>query len=205
MKADEREAFREALLSGIEPSAELRERFARQIEALLDRRLSKWEVVRNVTLAAVFIPMAGVFAYLVYFVALAEDLPAPARWHMSLGFGGGSLVFLTTAIFIINELRTGRVAARRWQQLPVGVAFAYVLLLFIGTSMFGRRLYDQNSLLRTGIVLLFYWTLAVAFMLRLHLERQHERVMLEQKRTQLEIALLREEMSRKIDQPEQGG
>lgn len=52
------------------------------------------------------------------------------------------------------------------------------------------------SAIKGSFVLLFYWIMAVGFVLFSAIRWQREDMLLEQKRTQLEIVLLREAMSK---------
>ena len=93
MTNDERDPLREALLSGLEPSDELRQRFQRQLAHLLRPRLSGARRVGNVICAAVFLPMTAVFGYIAFFAATAGDpgLTLFRRLFMCIPFAVGSL------------------------------------------------------------------------------------------------------------------
>lgn len=200
MMNDEREGMRDALLSGIEPSEELRDRFQDQLERLVRGKLSRARKLGNVICATVFLAMSGIFGYVTFFVTTAADpgLTPFARSFMCLSFAAGSLGFLAGAAYAVGELRRGLVAPRQRQHAMVGIPTAFLLLYFIAWLVFWRRLdipAAQGVYISTG--LLFFWITAVGQVL-LYTSRWHrEDILLEQKRTQLEIALLREELLRK--------
>ena len=205
MKNNDRESISEKLLSGIEPSPELQERFKKQTDNVLRRKLSKAAMVRNVILAAIFIAMAAMFAYVVYFAATAADesLPQGVRIFMCVSFAAGSLVFLAGAIFAIAESRSGLVAPRRNQQGMIGISAGSVLLYTTAYMVFWRRFdIPLDRTILAGIHLLFYWIMAVGFVIKYTVQWHHEDLLIEQKRTQLEIALLREEISGKAEKRE---
>lgn len=192
-------SLREFLLSGLEPSDELRDRFERQVEQLICRPLTTAEKWGRLICVAVFLPMSAVFNYVVYFVVTAADpgLSLPARLLMGVGFSLGCLVFLVGALYAICELVWGRVARRDAQQIMVVISAGFVLMLGCAYMVFWDMLaLSVASAIKVSFVLLFYWIMAVAFVLFSAIRWQREDVLLEQKRTQLEIALLREAMSK---------
>jgi hypothetical protein len=206
MKNNHRQSLKEELLSNIEPSPELQEHFTREIDGITRRRLSRAEVIRNAILTAIFIGMAIIFICVAYFAATVPDkgLPQGARIFMYVGFAAGSCVFLAGAIYAIAELRSGHVAPRRNQQVTVAMSAGFVLVLTTAYMVFWRRFsipLDRSIL--AGIYLLFYWIMAVAFVIKYTIQWHHEDLLIEQKRTQLEIALLREEISGKEKQQKQ--
>ncbi len=201
MEEIERESFRDALLSSIEPSDELKKRLDKQIGSLLRRKLSTAEKIRNVFLGVVFTLMSGIFAYVVYFVTTAQDkgLTPSARLFMCFGFAAGAIVFLTGAVYAIRELRAGRTAPRRQQQMMIGVSAGFVLLLWTSLLTFAPRWgLPTEKLILMNTAMLFYWIMAVGFVLAAKSQWQHEDALLEQKRTQLEIALLRQELKKAV-------
>lgn len=182
------------LLSGIEPAAELEERFKKQLEHILRRRLTKAEITRDIICAAVFLGMSGVFGYFAAYVGLlGGQLPSLARWFMIVSFSAGCLGFLAGAIFSILELRGLRIASRQLQQATVGVPASFVLLYTTAWLVLSPNLQlELTKLVHSVFALLFFWIMVVGFVLDAKNKWRHEDALLEQKRTQLEIALLRE-------------
>ena len=192
-------SLRELLLSGLEPSDDLRDRFEKQVEQLVCRPLTTAEKWGRLTCVAVFLPMSAVFNYVVYFVVTVADpgLSLPARLLMCVGFGLGSLVFLVGALYAICELVRGRVARRDAQQMMVAISAGFVLMLGCAYMVFWDMLaLSVASAIKASFVLLFYWIMAVGFVVFSAIRWQREDMLLEQKRTQLEIVLLREAMSK---------
>ena len=92
--------LRDFLLSGLEPSDELRGRFEQQVEQIVRRRLTPAEKWGAVLCIAVFLPMCAVFGYVTYIVATVADpgLSLTVRLIMSGGFSLGGIVFLVGAL-----------------------------------------------------------------------------------------------------------
>jgi len=192
-------SLRDALLSGLEPSDELRARFERQVEQLVRRPLTTAEKWGDVICVAVFLPMTVVFGYVTYFAATAADpgLSPFARLLMCAGFSLGSLVFLVGALYGVSELRRGRIAHRQAQQMMVAIPAGFVLLLVCAHMVSWDTLaLPVAGAIKVSFGLLVYWIMAVGFVLLFTIRWQREDILLEHKRTQLEIALLREAMSK---------
>ena len=192
-------SLRDVLLSGLEPSDELRDRFEKQVEQLVCRPLTTAEKWGNVICVTVFLPMSAIFGYVAYFIATAADpgLSLFARLFMCVVFSLGCLVFLVGALYAINELRRGRIARRDAQQMMVVISAGFVLMLGCAHMVCWDMLAPSvASAIKGSFALLFYWIMAVGFVLFSAIRWQREDMLLEQKRTQLEIALLREAMSK---------
>jgi hypothetical protein len=192
-------SLRDVLLSGLEPSDELRDRFEKQVEQLICRPLTTVEKWSRMICVAVFLPMSAVFNYVVYFLVTVADpgLSLPARLLMGVGFSLGCLVFLVGALYAICELVWGRVARRDAQQMMVAISAGFVLMLGCAYMVFWDMLaLSVASAIKGSFVLLFYWIMAVGFVVFSAIRWQREDVLLEQKRTQLEIVLLREATSK---------
>ncbi|MCK4300851.1 MAG: hypothetical protein KAX80_15015, partial [Planctomycetes bacterium] len=196
---DDYDPLREALLSGLEPSDELRERFQRQMAHVIRPTLSGARRVGNVICAAVFLPMSVLFGYVAYFAATAADpgLTLFRRLFMCIPFAAGSLGFLFGAVYAIRELRSGLVALRARQQAMLAVPTALLLLYFTAWLVFWD-MFDITAArgVHASTALLFFWIMAVGQVLLFTSRWHREDVLLEQKRTQLEIALLREELAK---------
>ena len=188
MKYDERERFREALLSGVEPSGALKERFERQVQSLLRPKLSRKAAIGRKIIGGIYACTAAFFAFAVYLVVFrGEGLPKLVRWFMGVCFSAGS--------YCMSELWTGRVAPRRRQKLAIFIPYGYVLALGIFVLMLWPKLgLPLVPTLWTGIWILFFWVMAVGSVLFYSARWHSEDILLEQKRTQLEVALLREEL-----------
>ena len=198
MTNDEHEALREALLSGLKPSDELRERFQRQIAHLIRPKLSGARKVGNIICAVAFLAMTGVFGYVAFFAATATDpgLTLLRRLFMCIPFAVGSLGLLFGAVYAVRELRSGLVAPRSRQQAMLVVPTALLLLYFTAWLVFWD-MFDITAArgVHVSTALLFFWIMAVGQVLLYTSRWQREDVLLEQKRTQLEVALLRQELT----------
>ena len=195
MTNDERDPLREALLSGLEPSDELRERLQRQLAHLIRPKLSGARKVGNVICAAVFLPMSALFGYVAYFAATASDpgLTLFRRLFMCIPFTAGSLGFLFAAVYAISELRSGLAAPRQQQQAMLAASSGFVLLMVTAYMVFWRELaLSSERAVGAAFSLLVFWIMAVGNVLLFTMRWNREDILLEQKRTQLEIALLRE-------------
>jgi len=196
----EREDIRDALLSGVEPSAELRERFEEQIEILLDRQMTRWRVTGRSVAAVIFLAVSAFFGFWAIFVAISNDrgLPNAARIFMCCTFAAGCVGFLLGALYCLREIRSRLVAPRSHQRAMVFGSYGFVLALATAWMILGPKLVTNVG---TAIWLVYsvlvFWITAT-FSVLLWTARWHrEDVLLEQKRTRLEVALLREEIARK--------
>lgn len=192
-------SLRELLLSGLEPSDKLRDRFDKQVEQLIRRPLTTAEKWGNAICVTVFLPMSAIFGYVAYFIARPADpgLSLSVRLLTCVGFSLGCLVFLVGALGAINELRRGRIARRPAQQMAVVISAGFVLMLGCAYLVYWDMLAPSvTSAIKASFGLLFYWIMAVGFVLFSAIRWQREDILLEQKRTQLEIVLLREALSK---------
>ncbi len=205
MNDKEREFPREALLSSLEPSQGLKERFERQVEILLRHRLSGWERVGRVAAITVFAVTAGFFAWASYlFASAGDDLPPIARKFGSVSFAVGCLLFVVAIVFIVRELRCGRIAPRLIQKASVFLPFAFVLFYGTMTLVHFREMFSSvGSMVYASLSLLFVWIMASTNIVFYSMRWHREDILLEEKRTQLEIAILREELAGKA--PEADG
>lgn len=199
MTNDDYDPLREALVSGLEPSDELRERFQRQMAHLIRPKHSGARRVGNVICAVVFLAMTGVFGYVAFFAATAADpgLTLFRRLFMCIPFAVGSLGFLFAAVYAISELRSGLAAPRQQQQAMLAVSSGFVLLMMTAYMVFWPELaLSLERAIRAAFSLLVFWTMAVGNVLYSTMRWNREDILLEQKRTQLEVALLREELAK---------
>ncbi|MHC4711696.1 MAG: hypothetical protein ACYTAN_00315 [Planctomycetota bacterium] len=197
MSNRERELMREALLNGTEPGGELRGRFEEQAQAILRPRLSRGARVLRWVIGAVFLMTAPVFAYGSYAFAVSNEKPL-VRVFGSVTFALGALAFLAAAYLTARQARRGRAPGRRTQKASVFIPYAFVLLYSGAMLMIMPRL-DLPATKMIGITgsLLFFWIMVWGFVLLAHLGWHRQDILLEQKRTQLEVALLREELAGK--------
>jgi len=200
MIKDDHERVSEALLGGLAPSDELRRRFEEQVSDLTRARISGWGRALRTGMIVVFGGTACVFAWASYLFATAEDpgLTVHIRTFASVSFAAGALLFAGGIACIVHELRHGRIAPRRLQQGMVFLPYSVVLFYGTFTLVNFREMFSTvESMAYAGISLLFFWIMAATSML-LYSSRWHrEDILLEQKRTQLELAILREELSKK--------
>ena len=191
--------LRDVLLSGLEPSNELRGRFEQQVEQIVRRRLTPAEKWSDVLCIAVFLPMCAVFGYVTYIVATVADpgLSLTVRLIMGGGFSLGGIVFLVGALYGIHELRRGRVARRQVQHMMVAIPAGFVLLFVTVNLVFWDALTPSvDAAIKGSFALLVYWIMAIGFVLLGKIQWQREDLLLEHKRTQLEVVLLREALSK---------
>jgi len=191
--------LRDVLLSGLEPSDELRGRFEQQVEQIVRRRLTPAGKFGNVLCITVFLPMCAIFGYVAYFAATAADpgMSLTARLIMCGGFSLGGIVFLVGALYAIHELRRGRIAGRQVQHMMVAIPAGFMLLLVIVYMVYWDMLaLSVASAIRMSFSMLFYWIMMIGYVLFCKIQWQREDLLLEHKRTQLEVVLLREALSK---------
>gem|GEM_PF-3488788 len=119
-------------------------------------------------------------------------------------FCAATLVFATGALHCVYELRTNLVASRRLQKVSFAIRygglFAIGLLLPVLVVSFTPREGDYVRYLLAAFTLtLFYWSLVVVLALYRVASWSREDILLELKRTRLEIALLAESISKKME------
>jgi hypothetical protein len=191
--------LRDVLLSGLEPSDELRGRFEQQVEQIVRPRLTPARTFGNVLCITVFLPMCAIFGYVAYFAATAADpgMSLTARLIMCGGFSLGGIVFLVGALYAIHELRRGRIAGRQVQHMMVAIPAGFVLLLVTVNLVFWDALTPSvDAAIKGSFGLLVYWIMVIGFVLLGKIQWQREDLLLEHKRTQLEVVLLREALSK---------
>lgn len=204
MTNDKGDAIREALLSRLEPwrkepSAELGNRFEEQVDRLLRRRLKPWEKLLRVLMCAVFVCSAFWFAYVAFFASTVRDKgwSDSTRAGIAIMFSLGGLLFLAGAVGMLFELRTGRIAPRRMQQGFVGGTLLFMCVFVAFTLMFVPKWnLPLGEQLWFGVSILVFWVMAQVNCIIYSARWNREDIILEQKRTQLEIAMLREELIR---------
>lgn len=201
MNDHEREDMRDTLLAGMEPSAELQARFEKQVGMLLDRRMTRTRVIGRTLAAVIYMAVSAFFGFWAIFIALSNDkgLPSTARIFMCCIFAAGCVGFLLGALYCLREIRRRLVAPRSHQRAMVFGSYGFVLMLATAWMIIGPKL-----LTNTGAVIwlvysvLFFWIMAT-FNVLLWTARWHrEDLLLEQKRTRLEVAFLREELVRNL-------
>ena len=174
--------LRDVLLSGLEPSDELRDRFEQQVEQIVRHRLTsteKWSAVFCIT---VFLPMCAVFGYATYIVASVADpgLSMTVRLIMGGGFSLGSIVFLVGALYGIQELRRGRIASRQVQHMMVAIPAGFVLLFVTVNLVFWDALTPSvDAAIKGSCALLVYWIMAIGFVLLGKIQWQREDLLLD--------------------------
>lgn len=194
MNDKERESLREALLAGLEPSGELKEKFETQVEAIVHPRLSqRARIVRRV-LAFVFLLNAPVFAWGAYSFA-TSDAKLLVRVFGSVTFGLGTLPWLWAAFHAAKQARSGLSPGRRLQKAIIFVPYSVVLLYSCITLMLMSTLeLPATSMIAITAGMLFFWIMAWGLVLQATAGWHREDILLEQKRTQLGVALVAEQL-----------
>jgi len=200
MDANEKNYMRDVLMSGASPSDELRKRFDKQIEALTLHPLTRRGKAQRVIQAVIF-TIAGIgMAVGAISIAASHDpgLSNGNRLFMEITFGATSLFFFLTAYLGIDQLRRGVAAPRKQQKVMIFGTFAFMLTFVIATLMFAptQTMRPEAVTLMCANMLVF-WIMVWGFVLFYSMQWHREDVILEQKRTQLEVALLHEELAKR--------
>ncbi len=197
MSDSERQLMRDVLLSDVEGSDELKARFEAQVQAIMHPPLPKAIRIMGGVLAAVFLATAPLFAWASYSFAVGGEKPL-VRVLGSVMMGLGAIVFIVGAFMTARQARHGVSPGRAMQKASVFVPYAVVLVYSIAMLMImpGLDLPATKMIAITGS-LLFFWIMVWGFVLVAHLGWNRTDILLEQKRTQLEVALLREKLEGK--------
>lgn len=197
---DERELIRAALMSDAAPSDELKSRFDDQVATVMRRRLRPWEKWLRGCVALCFVASAVFQACcgILFLIRKGPGISGEAR----LAVGGllflGAAVLLFGAGTLVYEISRGRVAPRKMQKAIVGLAMLPVLILSIFALVYvptmdlpiDRLIYIFGSIN-------FFWIMAQANIILARADWNRQDIILEQKRTQLQVALLREDLAGK--------
>ncbi len=200
--------LREAISGGAEMPDVLRGRFDEQMKAVMSRRLTTGGRIARLAGATLMTVAALLFALQVEFgrlLIICRTNGSSRDWGVVFfvaAFCAATLVFAAGALHCMYELRTNLVASRRLQKLSFairyGCLFAIGILLPVLVVSFTRRDGDYvRYMLAAFSLTLFYWSLVVFLALYRVARWNREDVLLELKRTRLEIALLAESMSKK--------
>lgn len=193
----DRQLMRDALLSAAEGSDELKARFEAQVQAIMQPPLPKAMRIMGGVLAAVFTVCALGLAWGSYSFAAAGERPL-TRVFGSLAMALGAISFLASAFITARQAKRGVSPGRAMQKASVFVPYAVVLAYSVGMLMIMPRL-DLPATKMINIIgsLLFFWIMVWGFVVIAHLGWYRADILLEQKRTQLEAALLREKLEGK--------
>jgi hypothetical protein len=199
MTADGDELVRQALLDMPAASPGAQERFERQVREILEQRLAG--AARGLRLAAVVMfSLAGLYcawaaAYATFWAHGAA--PPAARLAVLGGCGAGAVMLFGGAGYTWREYRAGAVAPRRVQKTAVAIRYACVF--FIGALAAAYPAVRQLPTSKAHAFTVFgavLWTAGLAFAAGHVLRWRHEDLMLEEKRTQLQLVVLQETLDR---------
>ena len=198
MNEKEDKLLKDALLHQVELSPELRKRFEEQMNSILHPKLSKKLIYRNYFLIVVWIFGICAGSFMMYSAFTSKDLPESARLFLGAAGALMALHFLAGTFLIIKELKSGHALPRKFDTLGIGMGPFLLMIFCIWYFMVWRSLdLSVKVTIHIAMVLLFFWTMAVGGVLLQTARWNKEDILIEQKRTQLEIALLREEILKK--------
>ena len=198
MSAESKDGLREAFLSGVEPSGELERRFNEQVATVLRRRLRRWEKWLRGSVAVIFAAGAVGQAWGGFLFLSHKSLGIRTEVALTVGclFLVGAAVLLFGAAGLVYEIRAGRVAPRKMQKAIVGLAMVPVIVFSVLALMYVPRMnLPLNSQIYIFVSVLFFWIMLHAHVILARADWNRQDIILEQKRTQLQIAVLREEMA----------
>ena len=198
MDEREREFMKSALLEGAGGAEELRERFEEQARELISPRLSKARRIALGVVAVWYFCLVPVFAYGCYGSLLSRAESPFIRFLLSLTFASAVVVFLWTGVGFAIQSWSGRAPGRQMRAANEFIPFA-CLVVFLVVMLVKLPDFDLSYpvMISVASALLFLWALVVGMLPFILLKWQRKDLLIEQKRLQLEIALLREELARK--------
>jgi len=200
--ASEKERMKEALLSGVEPTGALRERFEKQAETLTMEPLSPDDKAGRIV-QAVALGAGGIgIAYFagIYVMREHQGVSLASRVIFGAVCAAMSAVFIWVAYSRIGHMKRQVPMPRRQQRILVFSVLAFALAITVITLLTapGRGLSTERLILTVAHMFVL-WSAAILFALHSQAQWHREDILLEQKRTQLEVAMLREMLGHKGD------
>jgi hypothetical protein len=132
--------FRERLLTMERVTPSLKEHYEQEIQAMLEKKLSR--AGRIVWLLATIASLG----FAIVFLALAVLLPTSYPWQVRLGFVGGALFGLGWALLGVRILRRGSLNLRIDEGFAAGMAWVWpvflvtIFLVWAPDNMVGMRM-----------------------------------------------------------------
>jgi hypothetical protein len=206
MTEDEGGPLQNAITQGPEIPDELKRRFDEQIEGLLSHRLSaSGRIVR--ILGAILMGAAALYcAWLLVFgvfLMTGRGIPLLEPAPFLVLFIAAFLLLATGAFYCVYELRRGIVAPRRVQRVTFGIRHACLFVMgFISLILVTFNNYGAKFVIVADAVILFVWSVFALLALYQVVRWNREDILVEMKRTQLQIALLEERLSKAGSGPE---
>lgn len=185
---------------------ELRRRFEEQVEGILARRIGSVGRIARAVCAIVGSAIGLFSAQWLLFTAFCFAEGARFR-EAGLWVVAFAAIFVLTATGVFHcvyDLKRGIVAPRKVQKASFAIRYAcvFVIGIFVPITALGWHAPGEDLMLRVWIACLiafFWWSVAVALALHRITRWNYEDVMLEVKRTQLQIALLDERLAGKAE------
>ena len=203
MTDDERDVLKSAVSHGERVPDELRRRFEEQIEGLLSHRLTAaGRIVR--TIGATLMGAGALYCawVLVFGVLLMTGRggrfvePAP----FLVLFAAAFLLLATGVFYCIYELRKGLVAPRKVQQVTFAIRHACLAVIgFVVLVIVALRGYESKLTIAIDAAVLFVWSVFALLAVYQVVRWNREEILVEMKRTQLQIALLDERLPKPPD------
>jgi len=184
-------------------SSELRARFDEQLNGLIDGRITGARRMRRIVAATVL----GVFASLcacalVNLYDAWSSVPRREALLWLVGFGAGFLLLSATIFQYVYEIRSGLAAPRRVAKTAFAIRYgsAFLIVLPIAIPVVARYMGDSRLplvIFLVTILTVLFWLVTALFAVRELARRYRDDIIIEEKRTQFEIALLRQELAAK--------
>lgn len=185
---NEHNSFRERLLESEKMTPALRERYEREVQMLLEKKLTaprRWGII------ALIIVMLAQTAFFGYAIIAFTGLPVLGR----IGFGVGVLFALSFAVLLLSILRRGSVNVKTHPSVIVGITWVFLVIMITLFMLIAGRITDPAwgmSMVLNGLVFL---TFGVVFLL----QNQINQAQLKTHEKLLEIELRIAEIAEKLD------
>jgi hypothetical protein len=120
------DSFRERLLRLEQVTPALKERYDKEVQAMLEKRITgigRWVVLGSAVMSVVFAVLLGVWAI----IPPAEEVPLPARIPVAVG----ALFSVGFAILLLRVFRRGSIDLKFDTSVYIGMVWVFAVLMVI--------------------------------------------------------------------------
>jgi len=192
MERDNRSAFRGAMLSGEASAKDLRRRFDEQVAAILAPGLTTWDKIGRVLLICLLLAGIGLVVWGIRLVVSAGGSWTPLGVGLLIAFAAG-IIFLVAGICVCLASLKRRRDARADAKVIIYLGFGFFGICFVTLLVLIPYLHATA----VAAVWVSLWFMVFLVILAtatsyVYSKWHREDILIEQKRAQLKMALLRE-------------
>jgi hypothetical protein len=190
-----RGTFREELLNEEKVSPQLRERYRKEVQNMLERKLTRRERIGwtfGIVLCCFFVVLFGGMA-----LFAPRGFPLAGR----IGFGLGPLFALVYIAFSVSVLRRGKLHRIRTEHWGTRITYVFVLLMMTFALVWGGMMEDQ--VLGISVVLftlVFFITFGVMPMIINRVNQAEWKLREQLLRIELELEEMRETLAKEKEE-----